>query len=60
MSNTSTLTIDDTVVLSGATIDGGTIDDAGTLLVSGPSEIEKRHDQWRRRHHREQRDSWMR
>ena len=40
VSNASTLTIDDTVTLSGATINGGTIDDTGTLLVSASSEIE--------------------
>ena len=40
VSNASTLTIDDTVTLNGATIDGGTIDDTGTLLVSASSEIE--------------------
>ena len=39
-SNADTLTIDNTVVLNGATIDGGTIDDTGTLLVSASSEIE--------------------
>ena len=40
VSDASTLTIDDTVTLSGATINGGTIDDTGTLLVSASSEIE--------------------
>ena len=39
-SNVDTLTIDNTVVLSGASIHGGTIDDTGTLLVSASSEIE--------------------
>ena len=39
-SNADTLTIDNTVTLNGATIDGGTIDDTGTLLVSASSEIE--------------------
>ncbi len=38
--NADTLTVDDTVTLNGATINGGTIDDAGTLSVTGSSEIE--------------------
>ena len=41
VSNAATLTIDgDTVTLGGATIIGGTIDDAGTMSVSAWSEIE--------------------
>ena len=39
-SNASTLTIDNTVTLNGATIGGGTIDDTGTLLVTASSEID--------------------
>ena len=38
--NVDTLTIDDTVTLDGATINGGIIDDAGTLSVNASSEIE--------------------
>ncbi len=38
--NSDTLTIDDTVTLNGATLNGGTIDDIGTLSVSASSEIE--------------------
>ena len=38
--NADTLTIDDTVTLNGATLNGGTIDDTGTLSVSASSEIE--------------------
>ena len=34
------MTINDTVTLNGATINGGTIDDTGTLSVSASSEIE--------------------
>ena len=37
----STVTIDNTVTLDGATISGGTIDDTGTLSVKTSSEIEK-------------------
>ena len=40
VTNVGTLTVDDTVMLNGATINGGTIDDAGTLSVTGSSEIE--------------------
>ena len=36
----STVTIDNTVTLDGATISGGTIDDTGTLSVKTSSEIE--------------------
>ena len=39
-SNTTTLTIDDTVTLDGARIDSGTIDDTGTLSVTASSKIE--------------------
>src|SRR5579872_2010088 len=39
--NLDTLTIDETVTLNGATLSGGTIDDAGTLLVTAASEIDK-------------------
>ena len=38
--NADKLTIDDTVTLNGATLNGGTIDDTGTLSVSASSEIE--------------------
>ena len=38
--NSDALTIDDTVTLNGATLNGGTIDDTGTLSVSASSEIE--------------------
>ena len=38
--NSDTLTIDHTVTLNGATLDGGTIDDTGTLSVIDSSEIE--------------------
>ena len=38
-SNTALLTIEDTVTLNGATLGGGTIDDAGGLSVSTDSEI---------------------
>ena len=38
-SNAATLTIEDTVTLNGATLGGGTIDDAGTLSVGTDSEI---------------------
>jgi hypothetical protein len=38
--NADTLTIKDTVTLDGATINGGTIDDTGTLSVSTASTIE--------------------
>ena len=39
ITDASTVTIDDTVTLSGATITGGTIDDTGTLSVTTSSEI---------------------
>ena len=39
ITDASTVTIDDTVKLSGATISGGTIDDTGTLSVTTSSEI---------------------
>ena len=39
ITDASTVTIDDTVKLSGATITGGTIDDTGTLSVTTSSEI---------------------
>jgi hypothetical protein len=39
-SNSDTLTIDDTVTLAGATLAGGTIDDAGTLSVTSSSAID--------------------
>src|SRR6202020_1556041 len=38
--NSDKLTIDDTVTLNGATLNGGTIDDTGTLSVAASSEIE--------------------
>ena len=38
-SNAALLTIEDPVTLNGATLGGGTIDDAGTLSVSADSEI---------------------
>src|SRR6202007_1564713 len=40
VSNAGPLTIDDTVTLNAATINSGTIDDAGTLSVIAASEIE--------------------
>src|SRR5208282_2635428 len=38
--NADTLTIADPVTLDGATVSGGTIDDAGSILVAASSEIE--------------------
>ena len=38
--NLNTLTIDDTVALNGATIIGGAINNSGTIVISGTSELE--------------------
>ena len=49
MSNdASTVTIDNTVTLDGATIYGGSIDDTGTLSVERLERDRERHRQWRR------------